>query len=260
MQDGEMSTILAQISELKKQLSLQEVKIKELEQQLEVRKKYGFLITPLLLLSFSMLLVVFGFPSKEVQGKLVINPVGYNNQFGAIALPNGSTFTGSPIDPSAKFGIVASGNPTISLASLPIFDTGVYAAGEGYGVYATSSTSLGYGIYAINNATSGSGNSYGILGRSTKGIGVSGESTGNNAGVYGVSTNGPGISGQSTSGSSVFAAAGNGATLTIASGPTPISGTRQMGDIYVDTNGRIYIWAKDDTLTTSNWRKLQFGT
>lgn len=196
---------------------------------------------------------------KDAQSKIVVNPLGYTQQFGAILLPAASTITGT-VSNGTRIGLVATGNPIVDLAALPIFDTGVYASGSGQGVYADSNSSQGYGLYASNTATTGSGSGYAIYGTSQKGIGVGGTSFGAGYGIYGVSNSSAGVYGSGGTGPGVLASSSSGAPFSIRAGPTPTAGDRAFGDFYVDITGKIYVWAKANDGITSNWRQLQFAT
>lgn len=64
-----------------------------------------------------------------------------------------------------------------------------------------------------------------------------------------MSSSGPGLRGLSDTGVPL--------RLTV-SNSVPTGGTRVRGDFYVDTLGRVYVWARNDGNSADVWRQIQF--
>lgn len=187
------------------------------------------------------------------QAKMIV-PSGGNP--GVVAVRTSKSVTGSP--PAGRYyGLVASSDDTLNLGTQLVSQdtalsgiastansTGVYGSGTGYGVVGNSNNGWGvqgtsntsYGIYGSSSSTTGifgSGPGEGVHGTTTNGVGVHGDA---------VIGNGTGIAGTAFSGLGVLARSATGAPVRIYASATPTTGTRAAGDIYVDTNGRLYIY------------------
>jgi len=102
-----------------------------------------------------------------------------------------------------------------------------------------------------------------IASSNTNGLNLSEIDGNSDIGVVGISSNtgGIGLLGNSDSGNGVVASSNTGAPLRIIPGSQPSSGSQQIGQMYVDVNGNLNIWATNNPglNQTFDWKPVQFS-
>lgn len=204
---------------------------------------------------------------------------------GEISPLNASGLPGTTTNPGTNHGIIgisskgygvygSSDNTGVygnSLVSTGVF--GNSTASQGYGVYGNSANgtgvfgnntdSQGYGVYGNSpNGTGVFGNSsvtqgYGVYGNTVSGSGVFGNST-SGPGVFGNSTSDTGVKGNSESGYGVVAQSTSGVPFSIVAlgSASSIPDGKNIGDMYVDVNGVLYIWYRTTNISQPQWTKV----
>jgi hypothetical protein len=194
---------------------------------------------------------------ESAQARLVIDPTAPDSsrRVGAVVVPPGTAIpSGVPSGTAGvKYGLVATdgSDSTFDLTKLPGASIGVYSNGYTMGVYGFSSNTGVYGqgsIYGVHGFSSNTG----VYGQGSN-IGVEGQSS--NTGVYGSGIV-SGVYGNSTGGVGVKADSGTGVPFRIVSGAQPTSLGRVYGDMYVDANGNLFIWANYNAVI--GWHKVSF--
>lgn len=195
---------------------------------------------------------------QEVQARVVSNP-SPNNRIGAIILRGRATFSGSLVNTSYNYGLIATSDNLLDLTTLtsPAGSNGIVGindtASQGNGVFGRSAAINGSGVYGENT-----GGSYGVAGRAltTPGVGVWGEhitttrtyATPSNAGVAGTSVTGYGIYGL-----------GGLAPLLLEKGAgtgVPTTGNHRIGEFYVDSSGALFYCYSGTGSDAGTWKQL----
>lgn len=168
------------------------------------------------------------------EAKVFSNP---HSNIGAIILPPGAHVNPASAVPTNYYGLLATNSSQLNFEIFPNSDIAIGASCDrGYGVVGTATGNGISAIYGFSNSDGGNG--------------VSGISGGfRAAGVYGFSSLNIGV----------YAMSATGSPLHLEPGAAPSTGTRGIGDMYVDTTGKLYIWATT-AANTVGWRQVQFAT
>lgn len=165
-----------------------------------------------------------------------------------------ATVVGAALPSQAQAGFVRAGGAGAILMPSAGTVSGNLASTTFYGLIATPDSNLNIGVFSA-------GYKAGVLGYSTSTLsstfGVFGQS--GHTGVYG-SGGSIGVKGNSSTGYGIEASSTTGAPFRIVPGADagPSSGTPQLGDMYVNSLGHLFIYAFIP-LEGYGWRKVQIS-
>jgi hypothetical protein len=131
---------------------------------------------------------------QTAEAKMVANPAGpgLTGRVGMLAMPPGSTVSGTLAGGSTKAGLLVGGDNPFDVSKFtPTVNAAILAYTSGNGSAIVGQTQTGTAVYGQSDSN------YGVVGQSTSGIGTYGQST-SNYGVQGSSTNNHGIYGKSS--------------------------------------------------------------
>lgn len=230
----EVQTLIEEIQKLRSQVAAQQTEINQLKQQhsadsqtTPVSNRQATRRKALRQFAGALVAGVAGgtalLASQPQAAEAKISFDAQSGTIGAVIVPRGYTIPAT-FNTGAKFGLLTTNNPntTEAFAILPLKGSAIYAnTKDGEAVTAFAETGRAINAWSIHST---------------------------------------GVVATSSYERAIIATTYKGVPLSITPNVEPPEGQRQIGDMYVDDNGKLYVWANDDTQDVARWRKVQFAS